>query len=1223
LDYNSDWSSNVAVKFELPESLHNVNISGGFWPKDDSLTIEGSGGIIASTTTKGAPLAGENPNAPVITDPGYQLSEKWQTVSLQGSATYADSDPMTYSATGLPDSLSMSTSGLVTGIIAAAEVGIVSDVQVTVEDQPEIPDSSKSDVLNFNWEVYDGSSISWADSTFGFRTPAGMDPDLIPNSDTLLNFPLVIDASQSEFSHLVANAKSTGGDIFVTAWDGTTVLSRDLEEEGWSTTNRIWFEADSLSDDHNKWFVYYGKTAAALALQDTTTWSAYKTVYHFEKSPGGGVLTDYGSLQADADTLAVPDSARTYGLDAGWSSDDTTSGPVGQAWYFDGRTHSVRAGHSSDPSPLSIADSSFTISAWVLVDRYYLNSDDSTWIQNPSDWGGNDPSAKFIVQVSGTAGWHLSAQINQDTTGASKHRADYAGGLGLPDATGYRYAPLFNRTDGPPNVSDSTSFHHFAWTLDAPNDTVIFYWDGTARIDTSTIGGTIPTNENWADSLFNANFARCEGCGGGDPHKSHVFIGDATERLNDSGTDQLGIGGPAFFNGADHHGGGLDEFRVAEGVKTANWILAEYNSIVSPDLAIGAAERDSIEIQAGASGGAWLSTNWSFRKKLSSEASLVPSNQFDVPVVVDLSDMGAFLFQNSKSDGSDIVVTGSNGDNVLHSELVFYDSTNSAGELWFRADTLLGALAQDFYVYYDNADTTISPSDSTFQDAVAAYHFQDSPTDTLRDSSPNASWALPKSFAAGDTVEGAFGATGGGRAWSLDGSVDWIEMDNLTNGGDSTYTFSMWAWWDSTINNTNLYSLDSNKLRPSVAGTPPRWRDLATGDWYDEVGDNDSTWVHIAVAYTDASHSMYLNGAAMSLFTGDGLIDSINVTGQNALGAESNGAFSRFPGYMDEVIIMVGTMTDDWITTTYNNQDDPVAFWSVGSQEVPPEAGDSTIAPTFLLDFGTKGSGDGQLNSPIGVLTNAGVVYVSDTNNNRIQSFTPTGTYSAQWGSRGTGTSQFRSVGYMAVDSNGDLYVTDVVNHRVQKFSSSGNFVRTWGSRGNTNGKFRFPRGVVFDSNTIYVVDSGNQRVQSFDTTGAYLGQFGSSGTGNGQFRRPAGIGVDSGSNLYVSDMRRHNVQKFTSAGSFLLQWGGYGVANGQLATPRGVTVDDDDYIYVSDEGNHRVQKFNASGLYLTEWGSQGPLAEEFLYPVGIYTVGDTIYVSDNNNHRIQKFVNQ
>jgi hypothetical protein len=96
----------------------------------------------------------------------------------------------------------------------------------------------------------------------------------------------------------------------------------------------------------------------------------------------------------------------------------------------------------------------------------------------------------------------------------------------------------------------------------------------------------------------------------------------------------------------------------------------------------------------------------------------------------------------------------------------------------------------------------------------------------------------------------------------------------------------------------------------------------------------------------------------------------------------------------------------------------------------------TTITPTFITEWGIKGSGDGEFFDPWSIATDAsGNVYVSDAGNDRIQKFDAGGTFITKWGSYGTGDGELNSPGGMVTDASGDVYVLDVANYRVQKFA--------------------------------------------------------------------------------------------------------------------------------------------------------------------------------------------
>ncbi len=295
-------------------------------------------------------------------------------------------------------------------------------------------------------------------------------------------------------------------------------------------------------------------------------------------------------------------------------------------------------------------------------------------------------------------------------------------------------------------------------------------------------------------------------------------------------------------------------------------------------------------------------------------------------------------------------------------------------------------------------------------------------------------------------------------------------------------------------------------------------------------------------------------------------------------------------------------------------------FFLLGGIFSPANAEDP---PTFVMSFGTSGSGDGQFDRAAGLaVDSSGNIWVSDTYNHRVQKFSSSGTYLSQFGSYGPGNGQLIKPFGIAFDSAGNIYVADVFNHRIQKFSSSGTYLSQFGSYGTGNGQFDHPQNIAFDSaDNIYVADVFNHRIQKFSSSGTYLSQFGSYGTGNGQFDHPQNIAFDSADNIYVADVFNHRIQKFSSSGTYLSQFGTSGSGNGQFNGPSGIDVDNSGNIFVVDIENYRVQKFSSSGSYLSQFGGYGTDSGQLNHPIGIaIDNSDNIYVVDSENNRIQKF---
>jgi tripartite motif-containing protein 71 len=294
----------------------------------------------------------------------------------------------------------------------------------------------------------------------------------------------------------------------------------------------------------------------------------------------------------------------------------------------------------------------------------------------------------------------------------------------------------------------------------------------------------------------------------------------------------------------------------------------------------------------------------------------------------------------------------------------------------------------------------------------------------------------------------------------------------------------------------------------------------------------------------------------------------------------------------------------------------------------------------YMSEFGSHGSGPGQLNSPSGIAVDPsdGSVYVVDFGNNRVEKFNADGVFQSQLGCasgvcpQGTGPGQFHFPEGIAVDpSDGDVYVTDAFNNRVEKFGRTGSFIWQFGSAGSGDGQFSMPIGIAVDAATgsVYVADSNNDRVEKFDTSGAFESRFGSSGTGNGQFVAPRGVAVDpADGSVYVVDYSTNRVEKFDPSGAYQSQVGcatgacSQSAAPGGLNLPTDVALDPSDgSILVADSFNIRAELFSASGSYLAQFGNSGTAPGQFsqTQAVAFDPVDGSFYVLDLSG-RVEHF---
>ena len=140
----------------------------------------------------------------------------------------------------------------------------------------------------------------------------------------------------------------------------------------------------------------------------------------------------------------------------------------------------------------------------------------------------------------------------------------------------------------------------------------------------------------------------------------------------------------------------------------------------------------------------------------------------------------------------------------------------------------------------------------------------------------------------------------------------------------------------------------------------------------------------------------------------------------------------------------------------------------------------------------------------------------------------------------GFGNGQVSSITSIGADITGNIYILDGGADRVEKFSPTGSFITQWGSSGHGAGQFDLSdRGflAVARDGTVFVADSDN-RIQEFTTDGGFVTSWGSTGSAPGQFGRLSGITVDAAGHVYASDPGsgpgHPALQEFDSSGKLL-----------------------------------------------------------------------------------------
>jgi len=232
------------------------------------------------------------------------------------------------------------------------------------------------------------------------------------------------------------------------------------------------------------------------------------------------------------------------------------------------------------------------------------------------------------------------------------------------------------------------------------------------------------------------------------------------------------------------------------------------------------------------------------------------------------------------------------------------------------------------------------------------------------------------------------------------------------------------------------------------------------------------------------------------------LLGACNTLGPSytPLGAITNQSFAGADDFNDQTYVAI----------------DPGSHDILVSNTINDEVGIFTAAYSFVASPSFK---SGAFNWPNGIAIDpiSRNLVVFDSNNSRVVIFTPSGAswaFASAFGTKGSGPGQFALNEYpgvfdgVAVDgANHAIFVADSGNNRIQMFSATGQFLAQFGANGGGPGQFSNPQGVAIDpiSRNVIVADGGNARVQIFDVNHNFLASFGGRGAGNGQFAATTG----------------------------------------------------------------------------------------------------------------------
>lgn len=161
------------------------------------------------------------------------------------------------------------------------------------------------------------------------------------------------------------------------------------------------------------------------------------------------------------------------------------------------------------------------------------------------------------------------------------------------------------------------------------------------------------------------------------------------------------------------------------------------------------------------------------------------------------------------------------------------------------------------------------------------------------------------------------------------------------------------------------------------------------------------------------------------------------------------------------------------------------------------------------------------------------------------------------------------------VDDEENIYITDTENNRIQILGANGEPGREFGYKGNMPGNFIFPKGITLDSKNIIIADTLNARVCVYDTDGFYEQDIEIEEKYSDLiFVVPEDIFYDRKmKKIYVVDNGSEQIKIFDENYEIELVFGEKGKKKNQFNEIKDIWVDDNK-IYVADSLNRCIKVF-------------------------------------------------
>jgi len=337
--------------------------------------------------------------------------------------------------------------------------------------------------------------------------------------------------------------------------------------------------------------------------------------------------------------------------------------------------------------------------------------------------------------------------------------------------------------------------------------------------------------------------------------------------------------------------------------------------------------------------------SWSCRKKITIYHTKVDGDLDNFPVLI--RHTSSELATHAQADGDDFVFTTVDGTKLNH-EIEYYDEHSGELVAWVNVPSLSSALDTILYMYYGNpiCSNQQNMEDTWDSHFVMVQHLVGAGTTTY-DSTANDNDGTKGGSNNPSETNGKIGKAQQFHGFT-EGNIDITTETGLSFNYDDAFTFECWIKTSQIPNGQTVSSLMSDYDQGPATyfglmkdGGKQRGDIFDSDEEKDYRGSNnvvDGNWHHLVWTWYNNILKLYCDGSEdtnVYRHINDLLDGSLDNDNPMHLGCdERNGPKYPYQGILDEARISNVDRSSIWISTQYNNQNDPESFMTVGD-EIP------------------------------------------------------------------------------------------------------------------------------------------------------------------------------------------------------------------------------------------------------------------------------------------------